>query len=74
MKKLKEQEGNLPEYIDTKKKYYIIEIMNEKRTYVLSASNQKDLEGWFISIENKIDSHQTNKFISETLKKINEIE
>ena len=40
----------------------------------MSASNHKDLESWFKSIENKIESHRTNKFIDENLKKMDKIE
>ena len=74
MKKLKIQEADLPEFIDATKKYYVLEITNKERSYVMSASNHKDLESWFKSIASKIESHRTNNFINENLNKMNKIE
>ena len=40
----------LPSYINRNSSYYILEIVNESRSYVLRAKSHFDLEEWFNAI------------------------
>ena len=55
----------LPAYIEQlgSKSYYILEIENDSRTYVLQAKSHFDLEEWFNAIFAQIESLKTNKAI-----------
>jgi len=52
----------LPPYIKNRdKSYYILEIENESRPYVLAAKSHFDLEEWFNAIYAQIESLKTNR-------------
>lgn len=54
----------LPSYIkDRNSSYYILEIVNETRPFVLQAKSHFDLEEWFNAIFAQIESLKTNRAI-----------
>ena len=53
----------LPSYINRNSSYYILEIVNESRSYVLRAKSHFDLEEWFNAIYAQIESLKTNRAI-----------
>lgn len=55
--------SNMPAYIKDKKSYYVLEIENESRKYVLSAKSHFDLEEWFNAIYAQIESLNTNRLL-----------
>ena len=69
--------STLPPYLKDKKSYYVLEIENESRKYVLSAKSHFDLMEWFNAIYAQIESLNTNRLLaktsSNTIKKEQEI-
>ena len=54
----------LPSYIKNRNSsYYILEIENESRPFVLQAKSHFDLEEWFNAIYAQIESLKTNRAI-----------
>ena len=53
----------LPSYINRNSSYYILEIVNESRSFVLRAKSNFDLEEWFNAIFAQIESLKTNRAI-----------
>ena len=61
----------LPAYIkDRNSSYYILEIENESRPFVLQAKSHFDLEEWFNAIFAQIESLKTNRAIARNLQNI----
>ena len=57
----------LPDYIkDRNSSYFILEIENESRPFVLRAKSHFDLEQWFNAIYAQIESLKTNRAINRT--------
>lgn len=56
----------LPLYINRSSSYYILEIENESRPFVLRAKSHFDLEEWFNAIYAQIESLKTNRAISRS--------
>ena len=69
--------STLPSYLKDKKTYYVLEIENESRKYVLAAKSHFDLMEWFNAIYAQIESLNTNRLLaktsSNTIKKEQEI-
>lgn len=61
----------LPSYIKNRNSaYYILEIENESRPFVLSAKSHFDLEEWFNAIFAQIESLKTNRAIQRNTQNI----
>lgn len=65
----------LPSYIKNRNSsYYILEIENETRPFILQAKSHFDLEEWFNAIYAQIESLKTNRAIQSSTKRIRERE
>ena len=61
----------LPPYIkDRNSSYFILEIENESRPFVLQAKSHFDLEEWFNAIFAQIESLKTNRAITRNIQNI----
>ena len=60
----------LPSYIDRNSSYYILEIENDSRCFVLRAKSHFDLEEWFNAIYAQIESLKTNRAITRSTQNI----
>ena len=58
--------STLPSYLKDKKTYYVLEIENESRKYVLAAKSHFDLMEWFNAIYAQIESLNTNRLLAKT--------
>ena len=66
MKKLIPQPPGLPLYITNRKKYHMLELSSQGRTYVFQASNLKELDAWYKAILDTSGSNQDNRLIRAT--------
>ena len=66
MKKLIPQPPGLPLYITNRKKYHMLELSSQGRTYVFQASNLKELDAWYKAISDTSGSNQDNRLIRAT--------
>ena len=55
--------NHLPSYLKNEKSYYMLEIENESRKYILKAKSHFDLEEWFNAIYAQIESLSTNRLL-----------